>query len=211
MEIRPLYGGAIQAFLPTTFLDVSDMRPVPDHQEVHIDPANDSCVIVELLDMDTEHGDGEGAIRHQFDELSSHNESHSTILLGNQVLTLPPAFIPSLDGRVERYAVIGIQNIQKHRSANAPVDLVIIMMVLLRIPHITTDVVITLNIPVPPEVLATQGQVFHDAIHALTPNILLPGDNVTESFASLLQYLPQIQVFRTFLDSFKIVDWGLFR
>jgi len=31
-----LYGGAMQARLPMRFKDVSDFRPVPDHQEVHI-------------------------------------------------------------------------------------------------------------------------------------------------------------------------------
>lgn len=31
---RPLYGGAAQIGLPQRFADISDFRPVPDHQEV---------------------------------------------------------------------------------------------------------------------------------------------------------------------------------
>lgn len=211
MDVRNLYGGAIQALLPTSFLDVSDLRPIPDHQEVFLDPSDDSCIIVELMELDTEHGDGEGAIRHQFAELASQNESHGTSLVNDHVFVYPMSFISSLDSSVSRYGVVGVQNIQKHRSANAPVDLVIIMMVLLRVPQVSTDILITLNIPVPPQVLATQGSVLREAIQALTPAVMMAGSNVSETHANLLQYLPQIQVLRAFLDSFRIVDWNLFR
>ncbi len=33
LEQRPLFGGAMQISLPARMLDVSDFRPVPDHQE----------------------------------------------------------------------------------------------------------------------------------------------------------------------------------
>jgi hypothetical protein len=211
MDVRNLYGGAIQTLLPTSFLDVSDLRPIPDHQEVFLDPSDDSCIIVELMELDTEHGDGGGAIRHQFAELASQNESHGTSLVNDHVFVYPMSFISSLDSSVSRYGVVGVQNIQKHRSANAPVDLVIIMMVLLRVPQVSTDILITLNIPVPPQVLATQGPVLREAIQALTPAVMMAGSNVSETHANLLQYLPQIQVLRAFLDSFRIVDWNLFR
>ena len=31
---RPLYGGAAQLSFPQRCVDISDFRPVPDHQEV---------------------------------------------------------------------------------------------------------------------------------------------------------------------------------
>ena len=34
METRELYGGAIRASIPKQFLDISDIRPIPDHQEM---------------------------------------------------------------------------------------------------------------------------------------------------------------------------------
>lgn len=36
MELREreLYGGAVTMGIPDAFMDVSDFRPVPDHQEV---------------------------------------------------------------------------------------------------------------------------------------------------------------------------------
>ena len=34
LVLRQLYGGAVQLSMPHRFQDVSDFRPVPDHQEV---------------------------------------------------------------------------------------------------------------------------------------------------------------------------------
>ena len=39
---RSLFGGAIEMEIPARFEDVSDFRPVPDHQEVRM-----CCVLVE--------------------------------------------------------------------------------------------------------------------------------------------------------------------
>ena len=33
---RPLYGGAAQLSFPQRFTDISDFRPVPDHQEARV-------------------------------------------------------------------------------------------------------------------------------------------------------------------------------
>ncbi|KAI3738985.1 hypothetical protein L2E82_29310 [Cichorium intybus] len=38
---RRLFGGAISTTLPLRFEDVSNIREVPDHQEVFVDPARD--------------------------------------------------------------------------------------------------------------------------------------------------------------------------
>jgi len=43
-----LYGGAFSLTVPERFVDISDYRPIPDHQEVYIDPDLDQSIIVEL-------------------------------------------------------------------------------------------------------------------------------------------------------------------
>lgn len=47
---RELFGGAILATLPSRMEDISNVRPVPDHQEVFADGATDQSLIVEVLD-----------------------------------------------------------------------------------------------------------------------------------------------------------------
>mmetsp|Transcript_46512 Transcript_46512/g.108419 ORF Transcript_46512/g.108419 Transcript_46512/m.108419 type:complete len:186 (-) Transcript_46512:207-764(-) len=48
-----LYGGAIRAQLPKTFLDGSELRQVPDNQELWLDAASDLSVIIEILEYES--------------------------------------------------------------------------------------------------------------------------------------------------------------
>jgi hypothetical protein len=59
---RPLFGGAISSTFPVRFQDVSNIRQVPDHQEVFVDPARDESLIFELLDLKGEVEDGGSAL-----------------------------------------------------------------------------------------------------------------------------------------------------
>ncbi|URE31936.1 RAN guanine nucleotide release [Musa troglodytarum] len=59
---RPLFGGAISSCFPLRFQDVSNIREVPDHQEVFADPDQDGSLIFELLDLKHEVGDGGSAV-----------------------------------------------------------------------------------------------------------------------------------------------------
>ncbi|KAK3227601.1 hypothetical protein Dsin_007463 [Dipteronia sinensis] len=58
---RPLFGGAIATTFPHRFHDVSNIRLVPDHQEVFVDPARDESLIFELLDFKEDVGDNGSA------------------------------------------------------------------------------------------------------------------------------------------------------
>ncbi|KAI3788742.1 hypothetical protein L2E82_01515 [Cichorium intybus] len=46
-----LFGGAISTTFPLRFEDVSNIREVPHHQEVFVDPACDESLIFELLEL----------------------------------------------------------------------------------------------------------------------------------------------------------------
>lgn len=45
---RDLYGGAITVQLPSDFLDASDLRQVPDHQEVYLSPRTLTSAVLEI-------------------------------------------------------------------------------------------------------------------------------------------------------------------
>ncbi len=36
LVVHKLFGGAIELSFPERFVDVSDFRPIPDHQEVRV-------------------------------------------------------------------------------------------------------------------------------------------------------------------------------
>lgn len=62
----PLFGGAFSAILPRGAIDVSDLRPVPDNQEVFCHPVTDLSLIIELLELQV-HVQGEAAVRYHFE------------------------------------------------------------------------------------------------------------------------------------------------
>ena len=45
-----LFGGAITANIPTSFADVSDIRQVPDHQEVWLDKNGFTSIVIDILE-----------------------------------------------------------------------------------------------------------------------------------------------------------------
>lgn len=45
---RELYGGAITTNLPTDFIDSSNLRQIPDHQEVYLSPKTLTTIILEI-------------------------------------------------------------------------------------------------------------------------------------------------------------------
>ena len=53
LSSRPLFGGAIKCLVPTTFVDASVFRQVPDNQEVFVDQGGDNSFIVELLEAES--------------------------------------------------------------------------------------------------------------------------------------------------------------
>jgi hypothetical protein len=44
-----LYGGMASIDLPARMTNVSDVRPIPDHQEVYTDSHSDQSVLIEIL------------------------------------------------------------------------------------------------------------------------------------------------------------------
>lgn len=60
---RELFGGGIRINVPDNFVDVSDFRQVPDHQEVFVSNDSDATLIVELLETPSDPSDSELGIK----------------------------------------------------------------------------------------------------------------------------------------------------
>ena len=71
-EARPLYGGAMSVELPRGWLDASDVRPVPDHQEVFTEAAGaQRSIVIELVEPLDGTADALACVREHFEELAS--------------------------------------------------------------------------------------------------------------------------------------------
>lgn len=203
MKQVQLFGGSIIANVKENFKDVSDIRPIPDHQEVFLAledtltgaPPQNVSLIVEILDMESIPSDidavsGE-AIRYYFKDLATSNESSSDEIIStgkNAHGGLFPLIVPPIDA----FFLVGKQNGVNSETGN-DVQLVLI---LLRLAHVQTDILITLHLPV------ESGSV---SDHLLNSPCRDSDEIEGDSLAVL-----HVKCLRSFLNSFEIIDWSLF-
>ncbi|XP_059936522.1 ran guanine nucleotide release factor isoform X2 [Mesoplodon densirostris] len=134
----PLFGGAFSATLPPGAIDVSDLRPVPDNQEVFCHRVTDQSLIVELVELQA-HVQGEEAARYHFEDVGGVQEARAV-----QVEAVQPLLLENLALRgccQEAWILSGKQQVAKY---------VTMYQALLRLPQYQTDFLLTFNQP-PPE------------------------------------------------------------
>ncbi|KAM6450104.1 ran guanine nucleotide release factor isoform 1-T1 [Liasis olivaceus] len=135
----PLFGGAFSARLPPGSLDISEMRQVPDNQEVFVHPSTDQSIIMELLEYQAGVPD-ENAARYHFEDIAG-NSASTEILSQDQ-------FAPDLlafEGCSSAWQLTGRQQVAKFNE-EAKND-VTVHLVLLRLPQYRTDLLVTFNDP----------------------------------------------------------------
>ncbi|GJN88385.1 hypothetical protein Rhopal_001351-T1 [Rhodotorula paludigena] len=149
---RPLYGGAITASVPANYVDASDLRQVPDTQEVFLAPDSDLSYIVEVLELvkdeQSEH-DLDKAARFHFSSLAHDNSALSSTV--SSVSTPSAAPKPSGPGLpiVQGPTVLtGTQTVSKFNRPASEADTVLIQLALWRIPQRDADVTLCVNFPV---------------------------------------------------------------
>ncbi|KAK1922250.1 hypothetical protein DB88DRAFT_497668 [Papiliotrema laurentii] len=122
---RQLFGGAIVMDLPVSYADASDLRQIPNNQEVFLSQHSDTSLVVEVLAL-VEEGlaanDLWHAARYHFDSIAHDNSSLSnTILTPAPASPLPsqPTSLPSTPSPV---ILTGTQKIHKfsHDPTGAP-------------------------------------------------------------------------------------------
>ncbi|CAG8586363.1 12529_t:CDS:2, partial [Funneliformis mosseae] len=113
---RELFGGAISMYIPPSFEDVSNVRDVPDNQEVFADLNTDQSIIVEILQF-VHQASNEDAARYHFESVANDNdaEDYSTI---HQITQLTPQEVPSLPPDTQMYFCTGKQSVAKFNETD---------------------------------------------------------------------------------------------
>ncbi len=211
-QTRLLYGGAITASLSKEFKDVSDVRPIPDHQEVFLND-HEVSIISELLDLGHDQSD-DMALQYYFNDLANNNESQHSLVL-SELMVNHELFMPGIGASHSRMILIGKQSVKKYRSETSPLHDVYIVMTLVRLRNVATDVLLTFNLP--SSVLAVRNIAVEVFESTLTTDILLPANNtltgindIEEIQQSIVHAIPELQQYREFLHSFRVNDWQLF-
>ena len=166
LEERPLFGGAMRCLVPCLYIDASEVRQVPDNQEVFLDggPSDMSLVIeltqpIDLSDnltrppIDTSRTSitpamqTSRAVAH-FAALAADNTAASAeILRFAQVDCASVQSMGSTDGTLSWEVLLGVQTVAKFGKARDSVRVRIALGCLhLPLPH-DVDILVTLNRP----------------------------------------------------------------
>uniref|UniRef100_A0A0R0KVC5 Uncharacterized protein n=1 Tax=Glycine max TaxID=3847 RepID=A0A0R0KVC5_SOYBN len=86
---HPLFGGKIASTFPHRFQDVSNIRQVPDHQEVFADPSHDESLIFELLEFKPDVADNGSAAWFLQDLATEQDAEGSVVIEQSGVLEAP--------------------------------------------------------------------------------------------------------------------------
>nr|XP_025720119.1 ran guanine nucleotide release factor isoform X1 [Callorhinus ursinus] len=140
----PLFGGAFSASLPPGALDVSDLRPVPDNQEVFCHRLTDQSLVVELLELQA-HVQGVDAARYHFEDVGGVQGARAMQVDSVQPLPLENLALRSFCQ--EAWVLSGKQQVAKENQQVAK-D-VTAHQALLRLPRYQTDLLLTFNDPPP--------------------------------------------------------------
>ncbi|KAL5490464.1 hypothetical protein ACEPAI_5297 [Sanghuangporus weigelae] len=139
---RHLFGGAITTELPTSLVDASTVRQVPDTQEVFFSPTSDVSYIVEILQR-VEPDDPQGAAKFHFDSLAHDNDAQASEVLS---VVVPDETSSSATGAPLPILLDGSQRVSKFNRVTP--DDIRILLAVYRFKSRGIDLVLSANLPV---------------------------------------------------------------
>lgn len=183
---RPLFGGNISCNIPESWIDVSNIRQVPDHQECWLDEATNGMFVVEILELQSEVADAKAA-KHFFDDLAEANNAAPNSVLHYsdqpqdivQINNLPESAVLCF-GAGYQHVALGRDSDHFGNPRTQEILWVLVELCLIRLPSVETDLLITLSTPNEPN--PQEGTLQHQATND----------------------------FQQALTSFQIRDWRLF-
>ncbi|XP_031099313.1 ran guanine nucleotide release factor [Ipomoea triloba] len=190
---RPLFGGAIASTFPVRFQDVSNVRQVPDHQEVFVDPARDESLIFELLELKQDVADN-GSATWFLQDLANEQDAEGTMLIEQSgVVEAPGLSFRTLPAIIT--TAVGQMAISKGRQGREAQNLVKVYLANVRLKEVTTDILITAYEPI--------------VINSLSESASTVGAGVAVP-AAQAGCMPMAEVFKLAVSTFKVNDWRLF-
>ncbi|KAI4146734.1 MAG: hypothetical protein L6R39_003345 [Caloplaca ligustica] len=137
-----LFGGAITVNLPDGYADVSNIREVPDHQEIYLDASGFSSIVIEIAERVTEPAADEEALKFHFEDIVDEHDTGR--IWHTDIARLPQLQAPS-------YSLLATTTPPPATNGNVNRPLTptftAIHLTLIRLSQQATDIVITINIP----------------------------------------------------------------
>ncbi|KAM6921952.1 ran guanine nucleotide release factor [Xenentodon cancila] len=141
---RALFGGALSAVVPHNATDISELREVPDNQEVFAHAHTDQSFIVELVEYQGQVADHDAGRYHFEDIAGSNNAADPGASEVTGVVALPKPEL-SLSECSCAWICTGTQCVSKFNEE--AMNTVSVHLAVLRLPQFSTDVLVTFNDP----------------------------------------------------------------
>lgn len=141
---HPLFGGALSAVIPPSATDISNLREIPDNQEVFAHAHTDQSIIVELLEYQSQVPDQDAA-RYHFEDIAGSNRAlEPGAFQVTNVIPLSKSEL-SLSQCSSGWFLTGTQSVSKFNEEAR--NTVTIHLGLFRLPQFSTDILVTFNDP----------------------------------------------------------------
>uniref|UniRef100_A0A0V0HDP1 Putative ran guanine nucleotide release factor-like n=1 Tax=Solanum chacoense TaxID=4108 RepID=A0A0V0HDP1_SOLCH len=190
---RSLFGGAVSTTFPIRFQDVSNVRQVPDHQEVFVDPERDESLIIELLDLKMDVADS-GSATWFIQDLANEQEAEgTTITEQSAVFEAPELCYRNMPAVIT--TAVGQMAVAKGRQGREAQNLVKVYLANIRLKEVGTDVLITAYEPL--------------VINPLSESATAVGAGMAVP-AAQSGVMPMAEVFKIAVSNFKVHNWSLF-
>lgn len=150
-EKKELFGGAITTDIPSGLLDASELRQVPDTQEVFLNPTEnttdysqlnkDDSIIVDL--MERVDGQDADAIKEHFSEISALNDASNSWKL---------ASVEDLENNLssKAYVAVGLEPALKwgrdESNGSDYKPTLVVVFGIIRLEKVDTDILVTQNV-----------------------------------------------------------------
>ncbi|XP_049444184.1 ran guanine nucleotide release factor [Epinephelus fuscoguttatus] len=141
---HPLFGGALSAVLPHNAKDISELREIPDNQEVFSHEHTDQSLIVELVEYQGQVADQDAA-RYHFEDIADSNKALEPGAFEVPGAVQLPKSELSLSDCSSAWVLTGTQCVSKFNEEAR--NTVTLHLGLFRLPQFSTDVLITFNDP----------------------------------------------------------------
>ncbi|KAI4328419.1 hypothetical protein L6164_020776 [Bauhinia variegata] len=190
---HPLFGGKLSSTFSHRFQDVSDIREVPDHQEVFADPNRDESLIFELLEFKHDVADN-GSAAWFLQDLAAEQDAEGSVVIEQSGVLEAPALTYNNTPAVVTTAV-GQMAISKGRQGREAQNVVKVYLANLRLKGVQTDMLVTAYEPIVINPLS-------ESTNTVAAGLAVP--------AAQAGCMPMSEVFMLSVTSFKVNDWGLF-
>jgi hypothetical protein len=207
-ETKALYGGAITSTLPQGLLDASDLRQVPDTQEVFLNPSENTSNYEELVKDDSiifdlmealETKNAVDALKEHFAEISTLNDNES-----NWKLLNVQEFQLDVSGPESAVLGFGLEPALKWGRSEEPTGenhlkpTLVLVLGLVRLSKVKTDVLITYNI------LFNKDEELQSLLE------LDKSGSINTANKAIDRINLGLAVVKTAINDFKVESWDLF-